>query len=77
MSLSTFIFLCVINILLSTEVPFIFIVQEVVRNQVLALETDLMDENKKFIYALDRVKKYTEARQEIERKQDMQYQREM
>lgn len=77
MSLSTFIFLCVINILLSTEVPFIFIVQEVVRNQVLALETDLMDENKKFSYALDRVKKYTEARQEIERKQDMQYQREM
>lgn len=66
-----------INILLSTEVPFIFIVQEVVRNQVLALETDLMDENKKFIYGLDRVKKYTEARQEIERKQDMQYQREM
>ncbi|KAG5522001.1 hypothetical protein RHGRI_034274 [Rhododendron griersonianum] len=52
-------------------------VTEVVRNQVLALETDLMDENKKFIYALDRVKKYTEARQEIERKQDMQYQREI
>lgn len=52
-------------------------VTEVVRNQVLALETDLMDENKKFSYALDRVKKYTEARQEIERKQDMQYQREI
>ncbi|KAI8556213.1 hypothetical protein RHMOL_Rhmol05G0234900 [Rhododendron molle] len=53
------------------------IVTEEVRNHVLGLGTDLINENKKFIYALDRVKKCTEAQQEIGRKQDTQYQRKM
>ncbi|KAL6983797.1 hypothetical protein U1Q18_017172 [Sarracenia purpurea var. burkii] len=50
-------------------------VTEEIRNQILAVETDLMNENRKFISALDRVKKYAEKRQEIDRKLDMHYQR--
>ncbi|KAA8533231.1 hypothetical protein F0562_033236 [Nyssa sinensis] len=50
-------------------------VTEEIRNQILALETDMMNENEKFTSALARVEKYTEARREMDRKLDMQYQR--
>ncbi|GMP82594.1 hypothetical protein CsSME_00036833 [Camellia sinensis var. sinensis] len=50
-------------------------ITEEIRNQILALETDLLNENKKFTSSLAQVKKYTEARREMHRKLDMQYQR--
>ncbi|KAH7857708.1 hypothetical protein Vadar_015617 [Vaccinium darrowii] len=50
---------------------------EEVRSQRLALETDLINENKKYNDALDRVKRDTETQQEIERRQDLQHQREI
>ncbi|KAM7484168.1 hypothetical protein LguiA_000177 [Lonicera macranthoides] len=50
-------------------------VTEEIRNQILALETDLMNENEKFSSALARVEKYNEARLDMDRKLDMQYQR--
>ncbi|KAL7174196.1 hypothetical protein ACSBR2_033450 [Camellia fascicularis] len=50
-------------------------ITEEIRNQILALETDLMNENKKFTSSLAQVKKYTEARRDTDRKLDMQYQR--
>ncbi|PSS26912.1 hypothetical protein CEY00_Acc08209, partial [Actinidia chinensis var. chinensis] len=50
-------------------------VTEEIRNRVLTIETDLIHEHKRFYSALDRVKKYTAARQEMDRKLDMQYQR--
>ncbi|GFY91464.1 hypothetical protein Acr_07g0016600 [Actinidia rufa] len=50
-------------------------VTEEIRNRVLTIETDLINEHKRFYSALDRVKKYTAARQEMDRKLDMQYQR--
>uniref|UniRef100_A0A5B6YNB3 mRNA export factor GLE1 n=1 Tax=Davidia involucrata TaxID=16924 RepID=A0A5B6YNB3_DAVIN len=50
-------------------------VTEEIRFQILALETDLMNENEKFTSALAQVEKYTEARREMDRKLDMQYQR--
>ncbi|XAR64473.1 hypothetical protein NMG60_11024833 [Bertholletia excelsa] len=46
-----------------------------IRNRILALETDLLNEDKKFNSALFQVKKHTEMRQEMDRKLDMQYQR--
>ena len=51
--------------------------QEEVRNQISALETDLMQENKKSASAIVRVEKYVESRQEMDRKLDIQYQRNM
>ncbi|CAK9180536.1 unnamed protein product, partial [Ilex paraguariensis] len=50
-------------------------ITEEIRNQILALEGDLINENEKFTSALVRVEKYTEAQREIDRKLDMQYQR--
>lgn len=51
--------------------------QEEVRNQISALETDLMHEKKKSTSAIVRVEKYVEARREMDRKLDIQYQRNM
>ncbi|XP_052206185.1 mRNA export factor GLE1 isoform X2 [Diospyros lotus] len=50
-------------------------VKDEIRNQILAWEADLMIENNKFTSALAQVKKYVEARQEMDRKLDVQYQR--
>ncbi|XP_059650596.1 mRNA export factor GLE1-like [Cornus florida] len=50
-------------------------IMEEIRNQILALETDLMSENEKFTSALARVEKHTEARRDMDRKLNMQYQR--
>ena len=48
-----------------------------VRNQISALETDLMHEKKKSASAIVRVGKYVESRREMDRKLDIQYQRNM
>ncbi|KAK3026051.1 hypothetical protein RJ639_042543 [Escallonia herrerae] len=49
-------------------------VTEEIRNEILALESKLMSENEKFALAQARIEKYIEARQEMERKFDLQYQ---
>ncbi|KAH7865197.1 hypothetical protein Vadar_003463 [Vaccinium darrowii] len=48
-----------------------------VRNQVLALKTELTNEINTYIASLDDVNKYAEAQKEIVRKQDMEYQRQI
>ncbi|TYI34110.1 hypothetical protein ES332_A04G180500v1 [Gossypium tomentosum] len=50
-------------------------VKEEIRNTVSALETDLMNESEKSSSAHTKVEKYREARREVERKFDVQYQR--
>ncbi|KAK2968632.1 hypothetical protein RJ640_030712 [Escallonia rubra] len=50
-------------------------VTEEIRNEILALESKLMSENEKFASAQAHIEKYIEARQEMERKFDLQYQR--
>ncbi|XP_059657811.1 mRNA export factor GLE1 isoform X3 [Cornus florida] len=50
-------------------------ITEEIRNQIVALETDLMSENEKFTSALARVERHTEAKRDIDRKLDMHYQR--
>ncbi|XVE92291.1 hypothetical protein REPUB_Repub01dG0084500 [Reevesia pubescens] len=50
-------------------------VKEEVRNRISALETDLINESEKSSSAHAKVEKYREARQEVERKFDVQYQR--
>lgn len=50
-------------------------VQEEIRNTISALETDLMNESEKSSSAHAKVEKYREARREVERKFDVQYQR--
>jgi nucleoporin GLE1 len=52
-------------------------VTEDVRNQVLGLVTDLMNENAKLSTALAQIDKEKEARRDMDRKLDMQYQRRM
>ncbi|GAV90462.1 LOW QUALITY PROTEIN: GLE1 domain-containing protein, partial [Cephalotus follicularis] len=51
------------------------IVKEEIRNQISALETDLISESEKSSSALLRVQKYREARRDSEKKLDTQYQR--
>ncbi|KAG4153391.1 hypothetical protein ERO13_D04G180400v2 [Gossypium hirsutum] len=50
-------------------------VKEEIRNTISALETDLMNESEKSSSAHTKVEKYREARREVERKFDVQYQR--
>ncbi|OMO60307.1 GLE1-like protein [Corchorus capsularis] len=50
-------------------------VKEDIRNRISALETDLMNESEKSSSAHAKVEKYREARLEVERKFDVQYQR--
>ncbi|OMO93411.1 GLE1-like protein [Corchorus capsularis] len=50
-------------------------VKEEIRNRISALETDLMNETEKCCSAHAKVEKYREARLEVERKIDVQYQR--
>ncbi|KAF7834473.1 protein GLE1 isoform X1 [Senna tora] len=50
-------------------------VKDEIRSQISALETSLMNESEKSASALRRVEKYKEARQELDRKFDTQYQR--
>ncbi|KAF9677858.1 hypothetical protein SADUNF_Sadunf08G0151400 [Salix dunnii] len=50
-------------------------VQEDIRNQLSAIETELMTEQEKYASAFARIEKYREARKELERKLDIQYQR--
>ncbi|KAJ6321435.1 hypothetical protein OIU77_011499 [Salix suchowensis] len=50
-------------------------VQEDIRNQLSAIETELMTEQEKYASAFARIEKYREARKELERKLDTQYQR--
>ncbi|KAK4265356.1 hypothetical protein QN277_026418 [Acacia crassicarpa] len=50
-------------------------VKDDIRNQISALETALMNESEKCASALLRVEKYKEARQELDKKFDTQYQR--
>ncbi|XVE74911.1 hypothetical protein DITRI_Ditri12bG0056500 [Diplodiscus trichospermus] len=50
-------------------------VKEEIRNRISALETDLMNESEKSSSAHIKVEKYREARQEVDRKFDVQYQR--
>ncbi|CAK7332495.1 unnamed protein product [Dovyalis caffra] len=50
-------------------------VQEDIRSQLSALETEFMTEQEKSASALARIEKYREARKELERKLDTQYQR--
>lgn len=50
-------------------------VMEVARNQIMELETCLIDENEKFASTIACVENYTKTRQELDRKFDMQYQR--
>ncbi|KAL8106390.1 mRNA export factor GLE1 [Apium graveolens] len=51
------------------------VVMEEVRNQISTLEADLADKNEKFTSAIVRVEKHSEARREMEKKLDLQYQR--
>ncbi|KAK1381537.1 mRNA export factor GLE1 [Heracleum sosnowskyi] len=51
------------------------VVMEEVRNQISTLEADMVDKNEKFISAIARVEKHSEARREMEKKLDLQYQR--
>ncbi|KAL1807297.1 hypothetical protein ACET3Z_030365 [Daucus carota] len=51
------------------------VVMEEVRNQISILEADLADKNEKFTSAIARVEKHSEARREMEKKLDLQYQR--
>lgn len=51
--------------------------QEEIRNQISALETELKSETDKSISALVRVEKYRKERSEMDRKLDTQYQRKM
>lgn len=50
-------------------------VQDDIRNQLSAIETELMTEQEKYASAFARIEKYREARKELERKLDTQYQR--
>ncbi|XP_022726258.1 protein GLE1-like isoform X2 [Durio zibethinus] len=50
-------------------------VKEEIRNRISALETDLMNESEKSFSAHTKVEKYSEARREVQRKFDVQYQR--
>lgn len=50
-------------------------VQEDIRNQLSAIETELMTEQEKSASAFARIEKYREARKELERKLDTHYQR--
>lgn len=50
-------------------------VTEEIRNQISALETDLMSESEKSTSAIVQVEKYRDARREMDRKLDIQYQR--
>lgn len=47
------------------------------RNQILELERGVVNEDEKFSSVLARVEKYKEAKREMDRKFDMQYQRRM
>lgn len=51
--------------------------QEEIRNQISALETELKSETEKSVSALVQVEKYRKERSEMERKLDTQYQRNM
>ncbi|XP_010248703.1 PREDICTED: protein GLE1 [Nelumbo nucifera] len=50
-------------------------IKEEIRNVISALETDLVNESERSTNALIQVEKYTEARREMDRKLDTQYQR--
>ncbi|XP_057948831.1 mRNA export factor GLE1 isoform X2 [Malania oleifera] len=50
-------------------------VEDEIRNQISALETDLLNGSDKFTSSLVRVEKYTESRREMDKKLDTQYQR--
>uniref|UniRef100_A0A2P2KI25 Protein GLE1 isoform X2 n=1 Tax=Rhizophora mucronata TaxID=61149 RepID=A0A2P2KI25_RHIMU len=50
-------------------------VTEEIRNQISALEIELFSENEKSASAIAQIEKYREARREVERKLDTQYQR--
>ncbi|KAJ8758853.1 hypothetical protein K2173_002632 [Erythroxylum novogranatense] len=50
-------------------------IKEGIRNKISELESELMSENEKFTAALARIGKYKEARREVDRKLDTQYQR--
>ena len=51
--------------------------QEEIRNQVSSFETELMSKFEKSISAFARIDKYKEARREMDKKLDTQYQRRM
>ena len=72
------VFKCLVNLFCSVHKHSISIdEQEEIRNKISALETNLRSGSEKSTSALTQVEKYREARNEMDRKLDTQYQRKM